>query len=122
MLLASSLSVQMGAALATTLFATVTPAGAAAGSFAVAAALLLGLRRPRLAAWPAARWRDTTLLGLTMATSAGIIFSVEPAIAVLVGVIALDERLTFEGGLGVAAVVLAGFLALRDSGEAPTNP
>ena len=61
-------------------------------------------------------------LGQLSPGTAGIIFSVEPAIAVLVGVVALGERLTVEGGLGVAAVVLAGFLALRDSAEAPTNP
>lgn len=67
MLLASSTSVQMGAALATTLFASVTPPGAAALSLVAGGAMLMAARRPRVGAWPAARLRDVCLLGLAMA-------------------------------------------------------
>lgn len=67
LLLASSISVQSGAALATTMFATIGPGETAAAGFAIAGLLLLVVHRPRVIAWPRRRWRDILLLGLVMA-------------------------------------------------------
>jgi inner membrane transporter RhtA len=72
LLLASSFSAQMSAALATTLFAEVSPAGAAGAGFVVAGLLLLVMRRPQVRRWSARRWVDVGLLGLT--TSANALF------------------------------------------------
>src|ERR1700758_4594184 len=66
-LLASCLSIQGGAALATTTFARVGAAGAAGWRFALAAVLLLVIARPRMSSWTVARWRVVVLFGLAAA-------------------------------------------------------
>jgi inner membrane transporter RhtA len=66
-LLASCLSIQVGAALATTTFARVGAAGAAGWRFALAAVVLLVTARPRLRSWTAARWRLVIAFGLAAA-------------------------------------------------------
>lgn len=48
---------------------------------------------------------------------AGVLFSVEPAIAALVGAVALDQGLAASQVIGVLAVVVAGALVLRDVPE-----
>lgn len=66
-LLASCLSIQVGAALATTTFARVGAAGAAGWRFALAAIVLVVIARPRLRNWTAARWRLVVAFGLAAA-------------------------------------------------------
>jgi inner membrane transporter RhtA len=51
------------------------------------------------------------------ARSAGVLFSVEPAIAALVGLVALRQGLGFVQVLGIAMVAAAGANVLRDGSE-----
>jgi inner membrane transporter RhtA len=74
MLLASAVSIQSAAALATTTFGTIAPVSAAGFSFAFAALFLLAFRPLRLAAWSAAKWRDAVLLGLAIAAGSSCLY------------------------------------------------
>ncbi|MEZ5077389.1 MAG: EamA family transporter [Solirubrobacterales bacterium] len=74
LLLSSSLSVQVAAALASTQFGLLSPGGVAAISITIAALALLARRRSRLAEWSTARWRAVTLLGLTLAANSVLFY------------------------------------------------
>jgi inner membrane transporter RhtA len=71
MILASASSIQLGAALATTTFDTISPVSAVGVSYVFAALFLLAVFRPRVAGWSRQRWHDVVALGLvaTMASS-----------------------------------------------------
>lgn len=71
MILASASSIQLGAALATTTFDTVSPVSTVGVSYVFAALFLFAVFRPRVAGWSQQRWRDVVALGLvaTMASS-----------------------------------------------------
>ncbi len=72
--LASSASLQTAAAVATTVFAAFGPAGTAGLRFLTAAALLLGLTRPRLVGRTRATWAAVAALGATTAAAGVLLF------------------------------------------------
>jgi inner membrane transporter RhtA len=74
----SSASLQTAAALATTVFAVYGPAGTGAMRFAVAAAVLLAVSRPRLRGRPRRFWRSVAVFGAVLAA---LNFSLYEAIA-----------------------------------------
>jgi inner membrane transporter RhtA len=74
----SSASLQTAAALATTVFAVYGPAGTGALRFAVAAAVLLAVSRPRLRGRSRRFWRDVAAFGAVLAA---LNFSLYEAIA-----------------------------------------
>lgn len=114
MILASAASIQLGAALATTTFETISPVSAVGVSYAFAALFLLAVFRPRVAGWSRQRWHDVIALGLVAALASSFLF------------LALDHlplgsavTIQFLGPLGLAiwtgrrrAVLLAAALAL----------
>lgn len=67
LLLLSCISIQVGAAVATTTFKSVSPTGAAGLRFSFAAVLLVAIARPRPRAWDRARWRLTLLFAAAAA-------------------------------------------------------
>ncbi len=114
MILASAASIQLGAALATTTFDTISPVSAVGVSYAFAALFLLLVFRPRVAGWSQRRWRDVVAIGLVAAFTSSSLF------------LALDHlplgsavTIQFLGPLGVAiwtgrrrGVLIAAALAL----------
>jgi inner membrane transporter RhtA len=60
---------------------------------------------------------ELAALGRLTPASAGVLFSVEPAIAAVVGATVLHQGLAASQLVGILAVVLAGILALRDAPE-----
>jgi inner membrane transporter RhtA len=114
MIIASASSIQLGAALATTTFDTISPVSAVAVSYAFAALFLLLVFTPRVAGWSRERWRDVIALGLIAAFTSSSLF------------LALDHlplgsavTLQFLGPLGLAiltgrrrGVLIAAALAL----------
>ena len=64
MVIASALSIQLGAALATTTFDTISPVSATGVSYAFAALVLLLVQPPiRIAAWDRQKWLDALAWG-----------------------------------------------------------
>lgn len=114
MILASAASIQLGAALATTTFDTISPVSAVGVSYAFAALALLLAFRPRVGCWSRQRWHDVVALGLVAALASSFLF------------LALDHlplgsatTIQFLGPLGLAiwtggrrAVLVAAALAL----------
>ncbi|MDX6624880.1 MAG: inner rane transporter RhtA [Solirubrobacterales bacterium] len=74
MILASASAIQLGAALATTTFDTISPLSAVGVSYAFAALVLLLIFPPRVAGWSRRRWRDVIALGLVAATASSFLF------------------------------------------------
>lgn len=103
LLLASCLSIQAGAALATTTFSTVAPAGAAGLRFALAAAVVALVVRPRVSGWSAARWRAVAVFGLAAAVN-------ELCLYLALDRLPLGMAVTIEflGPLGLAIVATRG--------------
>jgi inner membrane transporter RhtA len=114
MILASASSIQLGAALATTTFDTISPVSAVGVSYIFAALFLLAVFRPRVGGWSRQRWRDVVGLGLVATLASSFLF------------LALDHlplgsavTIQFLGPLGVAiatgrrrGVLVAAALAL----------
>lgn len=69
MLIASCVSIQIGAALATTTFSAATPLGAAGWRFLLAAVILVVAVRPRLRSWTRQRWRVVAAFGVAIAAN-----------------------------------------------------
>ena len=67
LVLAAIVSVQVGAALAKTLFDNLGAAGVTLLRLGLAALVLLLVARPRVGRWSGGTWRATALLGVTMA-------------------------------------------------------
>jgi inner membrane transporter RhtA len=107
-LLASCLSIQVGAALATTTFARVGAAGAAGWRFALAAVLVVVIARPRLSTWTWARWREVLLFGLAAAANEVCLYQALQRLP-------LGMAVTLEF-LGPLALALAGVRRVRDLG------
>jgi inner membrane transporter RhtA len=97
LILASMLSVQVGAALAKTLFATLGPAGTVSVRIVVAALVLLAVERPRLGGQTRADYLAVALFGLVIA---GMNLAFYSAIARLP--LGLAVTVEFVGPLGVA--------------------
>lgn len=57
---------------------------------------------------------ELAALGRLAPAKAGVLFSIEPAIAALVGAVTLGQDMALSQVIGVLAVVLAGTLVLRD--------
>jgi inner membrane transporter RhtA len=94
---ASCVSLQTAAAIATSVFATLGPAGTGALRFLAAALILLVAVRPRLHGRPAAFWRGAAALGAT--TAATNLFLYESIARIPLGTAA---TLVFIGPLTVA--------------------
>jgi inner membrane transporter RhtA len=127
MILASATSIQLGAALATTTFDTISPVSAVGVSYVFAALFLLAVFRPRVAGWSRQRWGDVIALGLVATMASSFLF------------LALDHlplgsavTIQFLGPLGLAiwtgrrrGVLLAAALALAGvalvSGATPSD-
>jgi len=75
LVLGSCTSLQAGAALATRLFPVTGASGATLLRLALAAAVLLGLARPRVRAWRPAQWRAVGLYGLSLAGTNGFFYA-----------------------------------------------
>jgi len=74
MILASASSIQLGAALATTTFDTISPVSAVGVSYAFAALFLLAVQSPRVREWTREKWRDAIVLGLVAAVASSALF------------------------------------------------
>ena len=75
LVLASALSIQLGAALATTTFDTISPVSAAGLSYAFAALVLLVVQPPiRIASWDRQKWLDALALGITAACASSFFY------------------------------------------------
>jgi inner membrane transporter RhtA len=75
LVLASALSIQLGAALATTTFDTISPVSATGVSYAFAALVLLVVQPPlRVASWDRQKWLDALALGLTAACASSFFY------------------------------------------------
>lgn len=74
MIIASALSIQLGAALATTTFDTISPVSAVGVSYLFAALFLLVVQSPRVGAWTREKWRDAIVLGLVAAVASSFLF------------------------------------------------
>ena len=127
MILASASSIQLGAALGTTTFDSISPVSTVGGSYVFAALFLLVVFRPRVGAWSRQRWHDVVALGLVAALASSTLF------------LALDHlplgsavTIQFLGPLGVAiwtgrrrGVLVAAALALAGvalvSGATPSD-
>lgn len=114
MILASASSIQLGAALATSTFDSISPVSAVGVSYVFAALFLLAVFRPRVSSWSRQRWHDVVALGLVASLASSFLF------------LALDHlplgsavTVQFLGPLGLAiwtgrrrGVLLAAALAL----------
>jgi inner membrane transporter RhtA len=75
LVLASALSIQLGAALVTTTFETISPVSAAGLSYTVAALALLVVQPPvRIATWDGQKWRDAIALGVAAAGASSFFY------------------------------------------------
>jgi inner membrane transporter RhtA len=74
MILASATAIQLGAALATTTFETISPVSAVGVAYAFAALFLFAVRPPRLARWTPGKWRDAIALGVIAALATSFLF------------------------------------------------
>jgi inner membrane transporter RhtA len=97
LVVAASCSIQLGGALATTLFARLGVIGAASLRMVAAAVILLAVARPRLRGRSRAAWRDVVALGLIMAVMNAAFFG---AIARLP--LGVASTIDFLGPLAVA--------------------
>ncbi len=75
LVLGSCTSLQAGAALATRLFPVTGAPGATLLRLALAAAVLLGVARPRVRAWRPAHWRAVALYGISIAGTNGFFYA-----------------------------------------------
>jgi inner membrane transporter RhtA len=75
LVLGSATSLQVGAALATRLFPVAGAPGAALLRLGLAAAVLLGLTRPRVRDWRAWQWRAVVLYGISLAGTNGFFYA-----------------------------------------------
>jgi inner membrane transporter RhtA len=75
LVLGSCTSLQAGAALAMRLFPVGGAPGATLLRLALAAAVLLGVTRPRVRAWRPAQWRAVGLYGISMAGTNGFFYA-----------------------------------------------
>ena len=73
--LGSCTSLQAGAALAMRLFPVAGAPGATLLRLGIAAAILLGVTRPRVRAWRAAQWRAVALYGISLAGTNGFFYA-----------------------------------------------
>lgn len=108
MLLGSGLSNQLGAAIGSMAFPVIGPAGVVAVRQWIAAALLLGVGRPRLRAFTLAQWRLVLALAAVFAT-------MNFSLYVAIDRIGLGLAVTLEF-LGPLAVALAGSRRRLDLG------
>lgn len=75
LVLVSALSIQLGAALATTTFDTISPVSAVGLSYGFAALILLVVQPPRrIAAWNGQKWRDALALGVAAAGASSFFY------------------------------------------------
>jgi inner membrane transporter RhtA len=98
--LGSVTSLQLGAAVASTLFVRIGPAGASALRLCVAALILLPLVRPKIRRWAAREWRAVLIYGVVLAGMNGAFYEA-------VARIPLGAAVTFEflGPLTLATVL-----------------
>ena len=75
LVLGSCTSLQVGAALAMRLFPVTGAPGATLLRLGLAAALLLGVARPRLRGWQASQWRAVGLYGISLAGTNGFFYA-----------------------------------------------
>jgi inner membrane transporter RhtA len=75
LVLGSCTSLQAGAALALRLFPVTGAPGATLLRLALAAAVLLGMARPRVRAWRPAQWRTVGLYGISIAGTNGFFYA-----------------------------------------------
>jgi inner membrane transporter RhtA len=73
--LGSCTSLQVGAALAMRLFPVTGAPGATLLRLGIAAAILLGVTRPRVRAWQPAQWRAVALYGISLAGTNGFFYA-----------------------------------------------
>ena len=73
--LGSCMSLQVGAALAMRLFPVTGAPGATLLRLGIAAAILLGVTRPRVRAWRPAQWRAVALYGISLAGTNGFFYA-----------------------------------------------
>jgi len=73
--LGSCTSLQVGAALAMRLFPVTGAPGATLLRIGIAAAILLGVTRPRVRAWQSAQWRAVALYGISLAGTNGFFYA-----------------------------------------------
>jgi inner membrane transporter RhtA len=75
LILVSATSLQVGAALAMRLFPVVGAPGAALLRLGLAAAVLLGVTRPRVGGWTVTQWRAVVLYGVSLAGTNGFFYA-----------------------------------------------
>jgi inner membrane transporter RhtA len=75
LVLGSCMSLQAGAALATRLFPVTGTPGATLLRLGLAAAVLLGVARPRVRGWRPAQWRAVALYGISIAGTNGFFYA-----------------------------------------------
>ena len=73
--LGSCASLQVGAALAMRLFPVTGAPGATLLRLGIAAAILIGVTRPRVRAWRPAQWRAVALYGISLAGTNGFFYA-----------------------------------------------
>ncbi|MEI6793568.1 MAG: EamA family transporter [Actinomycetes bacterium] len=98
LVLAATVSVQFGAALAVTLFDKVGAVGSTFLRLALAAGLLLAVRRPRIRGWTAANYRLALAFGLSLGITNMLYYAALSRLPVAVTV-----TIEFLGPIGVAA-------------------
>jgi inner membrane transporter RhtA len=98
--LGSVTSLQLGAAIASTLFPRIGPAGASALRLSISALVLLVLVRPDVRAWSRTQWKSVLIYG-------GVLAGMNGAFYEAVGRIPLGAAVTIEflGPLGLAAAL-----------------
>jgi inner membrane transporter RhtA len=100
LVLCSVTSLQVGAALSSSLFPRIGPAGTTALRLVVAALLMLAVARPDVRRWSAYQWRSATLLGLALAGMNGLFYQALARVPLGVAV-----TVEFLGPLGLAVVL-----------------
>lgn len=98
--LGSCMSLQVGAALAMRLFPVTGAPGATLLRLGIAAAILIGVTRPRVRAWRPAQWRAIALYGISLAGTNGFFYAALARIPLGTAV-----TIQFLGPLTLAAVL-----------------
>lgn len=98
LVLAAAVSVQFGAAFAVTLFDKVGAVGSTFLRLAIAAAVLLAVRRPKIRDWTAAHYRLALAFGLSLGITNMLFYAALGRLPVAVAV-----TIEFLGPIGVAA-------------------